>query len=135
MNLLKINEKTKNESTYKILSLIFGISFLFMGVKDMEFTKVALGLLLTFYFTYSKNIYLTTKGVIYRYNAFLLKREEYLYFKDVNEITVVSQKTNSSIFFIKDSIAKKIVINNNKLDEIIKFIKNTTTITMNFETK
>nr|WP_315023992.1 hypothetical protein [uncultured Aminipila sp.] len=135
MKLLKINEKTKNESSYKILSLILGISFLLMGFNDMELAKIAIGLLLAFYFTYSKHIYLSDKGVIYKYNAFLLNKEEYLYFKDVEEITVISQGTKSSIFFIKDPIAKKIVINNNKLDEITKFIKSTTNIAMNFETR
>ncbi len=106
-----------------------------MGFNDMELAKIAIGLLLAFYFTYSKHIYLSDKGVIYKYNAFLLNKEEYLYFKDVEEITVISQGTKSSIFFIKDPIAKKIVINNNKLDEITKFIKSTTNIAMNFETR
>lgn len=135
MNLIEVSEKTKNESTYRILSLIFGISFIFIGFKDMNFSKIIIGFLLTFYFTYSKHIYLCEHGVIYKYNAFLLKREECLYFKNIDDITIVKERNNSSLFFIKDTMAKKVIINNKKLDEIVEFIKSKTNILINFETK
>lgn len=135
MDSIKINEKAKDESIYKLLSLIFGTSLIFIGFKDLDFFKIIIGFLLVFYFTYSKHIYLSDSGVVYKYSAFLFKREECLFYKDIDEITVVKQKNNSSIFLIKEPMAKKIVIDNKKLDEIVGFIKSKTNVLINFESR
>lgn len=133
MGKIEISEKIKDEFWYKILSLIFGISLLFIGIKDRGVLKLVLGVLLIFYYTYHKSIYLSESGLIYTYKGFLFKRSERIDFQDIEEITIVKQRNNSIIFFIKEPMAKKIVVNNEKIEEIIKFIKRKAGIPINFE--
>ncbi|WP_353093681.1 hypothetical protein [Tissierella praeacuta] len=131
MEEIKINEKSKDESLYKGLSLIFGLLLVFIGIKDKQSLKLAVGILLLFYSTYHKNIYLSDNGIVYTYRGFLFSRKECLEFNDMDEITIVKQKHNSTIFFIKEPMVKKLVINDEKIDKIIEFINKKSKISIN----
>ena len=128
MDRIEIIQKSKDESIYKKLSLFFGLVLLAVGLKDMEVMKMGLGLLFIFYFTYSKNIYLTKEGVIYTYKGFLFNRQEEVKFNDIEGITLINKMGQCTLFLIKEPMARKVVVDYEKTDEIIAFIKENTNI-------
>lgn len=133
MEKMKVSNKIKNENLYKKLSLFFGLSLLFISIKDKNIFKTLVGLLLLFYTTYEKDIYISKEGLTYSYNSFLFKREDSIKFEDTEDITVVRGKENCTIFFIKDPMAKKLVIDSDKLENVLEFIKKGSNISVKFE--
>lgn len=133
MEEFKITEKMKNENLYRFLSIIFGLSLVYIFIQDRHISRLLLGLLLLFYSTYKKDVYISEEGLIYTYNALLFKRKEYLRFKDIEDITVVKQRQDCVIFFIKDPMAKKLAISEEKLDCVLDFIKRGSNISVRFE--
>lgn len=125
--------KTKNEKTYKILSLFFGIMLVFSGLIEIKIINIFIGALLIYYFTYNKNIFLSEEGVVYQYKSFLLNKNELLPFSDIDEITVIAKGKNSIIYFISGPIAKKMVVDSEIIEEAIDFIKGKTKIQINYE--
>lgn len=128
MDKIEIIEKSKDESTYRILSLVFGIAILILGLKDLSLIKIVLGLLLIFYFTYHKKIYITKSGIMYIYKGFLLNRTEVINFKDIEEITFINKNNTCIMFLIKEPMARKVMVDYDKMDQAINFIKNNTKI-------
>ena len=133
METIKLSKAPKDESMYKILSAIFGLSLFVIGIKDKEIFKILIGILLLFYTTYKKHIYLYEKGVVYTYEGFLFKRKEEIDFAEIDEITIVKQNNHCIVFFIREPMAKKLIITNDKLDSIVNFIRSSTNINIKFE--
>ncbi len=133
MHDLKISEVSKKENTYKVLSLIFGIILFSVGFLNMKFNYIIIGTLLMFYFTYSKTIYLTNMGIEFRYKGFLFKRKECLNYSSIDEITIVKGKTESNIFIIKEPIAKKIVIINDRINEFVKHLEDNSIVPITYQ--
>ena len=133
MEEVKITEKMKNENLYRFLSIIFGLSLVYIFIQDRHISRLLLGLLLLFYSTYKKDVYISEEGLTYTYNALLFKRKEYLRFKDIEDITVVKQREDCVVFFIKDPMAKKLAISEEKLDCVLDFIKRGSNISVRFE--
>lgn len=133
MEKVKVSDKIRNEDLYKKLSLFFGLSLLYISFKDKNMFKTFVGLLLLFYTTYEKNIYISEQGLTYSYNSLLFKREEHIKFEDTEDITVVKGNKNCTIFFIKDPMARKLVINPDKLESVLKLIKKGSKIKVKFE--
>lgn len=133
MEKIIISKKLKEEKMFKILSLIFGLSLIVISVKDKEIIKLLLGILLIFLSIYKREVYLSEQGVVYTYEALRFKRNEYIAFKDLDEITIVKQRGNCIAFFVKEPMAKKLVLNEEKLDEMIEFIKSKSKVPLRFE--
>lgn len=130
---LKISEVSKKENAYKALSLIFGIVLFGIGVLNMKINYIIIGILLMFYFTYYKTIYLTNTGIEYRYKGLLFNRKECLNFSGVDEITIVKGKTETSIFIIREPMAKKVVVINDRINEIIKHLKDNSSVPITYK--
>ena len=133
MQEFKISEVTKQESIYKTLGLVFGIIITVIGFINLKFNYIIIGILLLFYFTYSKTIFLTNIGVEYRYKGFLFKKAECLDYGSIDEITIVKGRTESSIFFIREPMAKKVVVINDRINEIVKHIKDNTKVPVTYK--
>lgn len=132
---IKISRKIENEHIYKVISLIIGCLLIIIGFKDRYLLKFFLGVLLIFFYTYNSDAYLTEKGLVYIYKGFLLNRRESLEFNNMNEIVIMKQKKNSVIFFVKEPMAKKVIIDNGKFNEIIEFINNNSKNLVRIESK
>ena len=133
MKKVKVSNKTRNENLYKKLSLFFGLSLLYISFKDNNIFKTFVGLLLLFYTTYEKNIYISEEGLTYSYNSLLFKREEHIKFQDTEDITIVKGKKNYTLFFIKYPIARKLIIDSDKLEIVLNLIKKGSNISIKFE--
>lgn len=133
MEKILISKKFKDEKMFKILSLIFGLSFILLGIKDKEIIKLLLGILLAILSIYNKEVYVSEEGIVYTYKVLRFKRFEYIDFKDLDEITIVKQKGNCIAFFVKEPMAKKLVLNEEKLDEMVEFIKAKSKVPLRFE--
>lgn len=133
MDKFKISGKRKNEDLFRLLSVVFGLAIIYIFIKDREISKLLLGLLLLFFSTYKKDIYISQEGLTYTYRALLFKRIEELKFKDVEDITVLSRGGNCTIFFIKGPLAKKLDINEDQLEYVLDFIEKGTDISVEFQ--
>lgn len=130
---LKISEVSKKENEYKALSLIFGIVLFGIGALNMKINYIIIGILLMFYFTYCKTIYLTNTGIEYRYKGLLFNRKECLNFNGIDEITIVKGKTETSIFIIREPMAKKLVVINDRINEVIKHLKDNSSVPITYK--
>ncbi|MBU5436757.1 hypothetical protein KQI42_01985 [Tissierella sp. MSJ-40] len=132
MEKIKINDKSKYVPLYKVLTFIFGIVFVVTGIKDLEIYKVILGLLFLFYSTYNKEIYVSNEGISYNYSGILFKQRDYFSFQDVDEITIFKHKDNCIIYFIKEPMAKKLIVQDENSEEIIKLVQSIPSVTISF---
>ncbi|NLY85522.1 MAG: hypothetical protein GX077_04115 [Tissierellia bacterium] len=124
MEKIDISPKIKDEALYKNLSLALGLILLVLGIKDKELTKLAIGILFVFYYTYKKNIYLTEDGVLFTYKGLLFNKKELLDKNYIQEVLVVKQGIQSTLYFVMEPASKKIAVDTEKLDDIIKFLRN-----------
>ena len=123
MEKIDISQRVKDESLYKNASLVLGLILIFLGIKDLDYLKLGLGILFIFYFTYKKKVYLTDEGVLFTYRGLLYNREELIDKKNIQEVLVVKQGLRSTLYFVMEPTAKKVVVETEKLDEIIEFLK------------
>lgn len=131
---LSINYKSKDEKMFKTLSLLFGIITIVAGVFDKGILKILLGLLLVFYYSYEKEVYLSKEGIVFTYKGFYLNRKEHYHFKDIDDITILNQRKNCILFIIQEPMAKKVDIDREVLDEAVKYIESVSKIKITFET-
>lgn len=133
MEKLNIREKNENESLFKIISLIIGLVFVFFGFKDKRLLQIILGVLFLFYSTYCRDTYLSKEGLVNTYKGFMFKRDECINFREIDEIVILKQRNVTIMFLIKEPMAKKVNINSEKLNELIRFIKDNTTVSVTIE--
>jgi len=123
MEKIDLSPKVKDEALYKKFSLVLGLILLIMGIKDKDIAKLVLGILCIFYYTYKKTIYLTDEGVLFTYKGFLFNKKDLIDKKHIQEVLVVKQGVRTSMYFVIEPTAKKIVVDTERLDEIIEFLK------------
>lgn len=135
MEKLDISPKIKDEAMYKKISLALGVAFLILGIKDRDIAKLIFGVLFVFYYTYKKTIYLTDEGVLFTYKGLLFNKEELIDKNYVHEVLIVKQGLKTALYFVVEPTAKRIIVDTEKVDDIINFIKNRLKLCVSVESR
>lgn len=135
MEKLDISPKIKDEAMYKKISLALGVAFLILGIKDRDIAKLIFGALFVFYYTYEKCIYLTDEGVLFTYKGLLFNKKELIDKNHIHEVLIVKHGVKSILYFVVEPTARKIIVDTEKLDDIISFIKNRLKVYVSIESK
>lgn len=113
----------KNKKLYRVMIGIFGGIFLAVGIYSKDIFKIILGLLFLYFSTYKREMYLTKDGIDYIYGGIFKSHKDQFTFKGLDGITICRQKNKCIIYFIKEPMTKRLIVEKDVEEEVISYIK------------
>ena len=113
----------KNKKLHRVLIATFGGIFFLAGIQSKDIFRIILGMLFLYFSTYKREIYLTKDGIDYIYGGLFKSHKEQYVFKGLDGITVCRQKNKCIIYFIKEPMTKRLIVEKDMEEEVISYIE------------
>ncbi|WP_330386505.1 hypothetical protein [Natronincola ferrireducens] len=126
--MIDISKTNPNNRVYKVMSVILGGILIITGIVNLSIINLLIGILLLFYSTYNKKVFLLPDGLVSTYTGFLFKQTDKYDLKSVKEVDIIIHGSKGILFFMKDEFARKVEVDNKQIDEINLFLKKHTDI-------
>ncbi|WP_053956075.1 hypothetical protein [Inediibacterium massiliense] len=115
------NKKLSNIHKYMIIGI--GILFIGSALYDGEYLKILFGLVLIYASFFEKSIFIEEDGLLIQIKKLGKESERRIKFTEMSEINIHRKNDKAMIFFIKENIGHKVIIDLSNLEETIKLAK------------
>nr|WP_165000258.1 hypothetical protein [Anaerophilus nitritogenes] len=105
--------------------MIIGIGILFIGyaLYDGQYFKILFGLVLIYASFFEKNMFIDHDGLLIQIKKLGRKNQRSIKFKEMSEMTIHTKNDKAMIFFIKENIGHKVIVDASRVEEIVKLAK------------
>ncbi|MBF8983371.1 hypothetical protein IZY60_07465 [Lutibacter sp. B2] len=121
--MIKTYKHNKLSSVYQYL--IVGILIVLIGdsIKDQQYLKVFIGVLLIYVSLYEKEVSIEDEGVLIQIKRIRRKKEKMIKFAQMKHISIQKRNDKALMFFAKEDMGQKAIVDAENVEKIVGLAK------------